>query len=158
MLCPACQSHHIVKNGLNALKKQIHRCQDCGRQFVLNPAKGPISDETKKRIDQLLLERIPLAGIARAMEVSESWLQNYVNQKYDAVPQEVDVTGKPKGRLTIECDELWSFVEKKITNNGFGLQSIATQRKSWVFLLVTEVLNLHGAYGNRYLVFIDNAL
>jgi hypothetical protein len=28
------------------------------------------------------LERISLAGIARAVKVSEKWLQTYVNQKY----------------------------------------------------------------------------
>jgi hypothetical protein len=64
------------------------------------------------------LEKIPLAGIARIAGVSEPWLQNYVNEKYAAVPRVIDVTDKPKGRLTIQCDEMrcaelveaWSFV------------------------------------------------
>ncbi|CAK0748376.1 hypothetical protein CCP3SC5AM1_1510002 [Gammaproteobacteria bacterium] len=47
MYCPNCHSESIVKNGFNALGKQIHRCNECGRQFVLNPNKGPISDEKK---------------------------------------------------------------------------------------------------------------
>jgi hypothetical protein len=47
----------------------------------LNPTKLVISDETKRRIDKLLLEKLPLAGIARVEDVSESWLQGYVNQK-----------------------------------------------------------------------------
>ena len=70
-----------MKNGFNALEKQIRRCNDrcneCGRQFVLNPSKGPISDEKKALIDRLLLERISLARIARVVGVSESWLQNW---------------------------------------------------------------------------------
>ena len=74
MHCPACHSESIVKNGFNALGKQNHRCRECGRQFVLNPAKGPILDEKKEWIDRLLLERISLAGIARVVGVSESWL------------------------------------------------------------------------------------
>jgi len=121
MNCPACESHAVVKNGLNALGKQNYRCQDCGRQFVLNPAKGPIPPEKKELIDRLLLERISLAGIARTVEVSESWLQNYVNEKYDAVPRKIDITEKTKGRLTLECDELWSFVGKK-------------EEKQWVWI------------------------
>ena len=91
MHCPACQSEHLVKNGFNPIKKQLYRCKDCGRQFVLNPAKGPISDEKKALIDRLLLERISLAGIARSVGVSESWLQNYVNNKYAEVPREIVV-------------------------------------------------------------------
>lgn len=72
-----------------------------------------ISEEKKALIDRLLLEKIPLAGIARAVQVSERWLQYYVNQKYREVPQEIQVSDKPKGRLTIECDEMWSFVNDK---------------------------------------------
>jgi hypothetical protein len=30
----------------------------------------------------LLLEKIPLAGIARVLEISERWLQSYVNEAY----------------------------------------------------------------------------
>jgi hypothetical protein len=53
-----------------------------------------ISDETNALIDRLLLERISLAGIARAVQVSASWLQAYVNEKYQAVPREVRVRSK----------------------------------------------------------------
>jgi hypothetical protein len=31
----------------------------------------------------LLLEKISLAGIARVCDVSETWLQDYVNRKYE---------------------------------------------------------------------------
>ena len=96
MHCPVCQSERLVKNGFNPINKQLYCCKDCGRQFVLNPAKGPISDEKKVLIDRLLLERITLVGIARSVGVSESWLQNYVNNKYAEVPREI-VVKKTKG-------------------------------------------------------------
>jgi insertion element IS1 protein InsB len=138
MHCPDCHSESVVKNGFNALGKQIHRCNECGRQFVLNPAKGPISDEKKALIDLLLLERISLAGIARVVGVSESWLQNYVNEKYAQTPREVIVKKKSKGRLTIECDELWSFVGKK-------------DNKQWVWLAIDrDTREIIGVYvGDR---------
>jgi hypothetical protein len=66
-------------------------------QFVENPQHKVISDETKGLIDHLLLEKIPLAGIARVAEVSEPWLQGYVNEKYASVPREVTVSAKKKG-------------------------------------------------------------
>ena len=51
-----------------------------------------ISQEKKDFIDKLLLEKLPLVGIARVVGVSERWLQNYVNKKYDNVPKVINVT------------------------------------------------------------------
>ncbi len=45
------------------------------------------------------------AGIVRVTQVSESWLQNYVNGKYKAIPQKINAAVK-KSRLTVECDEM----------------------------------------------------
>ena len=94
--CPNCQSTQVVKNGRIHNGKQNHKCRNCGRQFVENPQQKIISGETKQLIDKLLLEKLPLAGIARVCDVSEPWLQNYVNQKYETVPKQVDVSAKKK--------------------------------------------------------------
>ena len=117
--CPTCGFHAIIKNGQTRHGKQNYKCNDCpkgyrfayGRQFVENPKWRRINESTRGLIDRLLLEKIPLAGIARAVKVSEPWLQNYVNAKYDSVPRIVKVQLKPKKRLTVQMDELWSFVD-----------------------------------------------
>jgi insertion element IS1 protein InsB len=44
---------------------------------------------------------------------------------YDQTPHKVKVETKPKGRLTIECDELWSFVQNKYN-------------KQWVWLATNQ--------------------
>jgi len=62
--CPNCEQGKSIKNGRIHNGKQRYRCKDCNRQFVLNPTKKTISVETRARIDKLLLEKIPLAGIA----------------------------------------------------------------------------------------------
>ena len=54
-----------------------------------------------------------MRGIARVTQVSWSWLQDYVNQKLARTPLQVKVSRKPLGKLVIECDELWSFVDRK---------------------------------------------
>jgi hypothetical protein len=36
-------------------------------------------------------------------------LQYYVNKKLGAVKREVEVKSKKKGKLTIQCDEMWLF-------------------------------------------------
>jgi hypothetical protein len=69
-------------------------CKDYKRQFVLDPKWRRVSDETKRLINKLLLEKIWLDGIARVTGVSEPWLQAYVNAKYAATPRSVKVSVK----------------------------------------------------------------
>jgi len=95
--CPTCASCQTVKNGRIHNGKQRFKCHKCGRQFVEHPQKKVIGQDTRELIDRLLLERISLAGIARAAQVSEQWLQTYVNDKYAQVPRSVQVTPKKRG-------------------------------------------------------------
>jgi IS1 family transposase/transposase-like protein len=111
--CPTCGSNDINKNGTTRHGKQNYKCRDCGRQFVENPQWKPVSDDTKTIINRMLLEKIPLAGIARSLHLSEAWLQRYVNQYYQQVGQQVNVLPKAPGRLRVQLDELWSFVDDK---------------------------------------------
>ncbi len=56
-----------------------------------------IDEATRHLIDKRLLEKLPQAGIARMVEVSEVWLQQYVNQKYARVEHQVKVNAQKKG-------------------------------------------------------------
>ena len=96
LVCPSCGSLEVVKNGRIHNGKQNHKCRSCNRQFVENPQQKRIEQSTKDLINKLLLEKIPLAGIARVCDVSESWLQEYVNRRYEAVPQTVTVSSKKR--------------------------------------------------------------
>ena len=121
MKCPECGAHDSTKNG--SVGKPKRECKACGRQYVVNPTKKTISQETWDLVDKLLLEKIPLAGISRVTGISEVWLQQYVNKKYEATPRQVQVKKKEKCRLTIQCDEMWSFVGKK-------------DHKQWIWLAI----------------------
>jgi IS1 family transposase len=113
MTCPTCGSHDISKNGTTWRGKQNYKCRDCNRQFVEDPQWKPKDKDTRAFGDLLRLEKIPLAGIARATEVSDSWLQTYVNACYEAVPKAAEVVPKAKGKRKVQMDELWSFVDNK---------------------------------------------
>jgi transposase-like protein len=95
--CPICRATKTVKNGHIHNGKQRFKCHDCGRQFIEHPTQKVIDPATRQLIDRLRLERISLAGIARAAQVSEQWLQTYVNQKYAKVPRQVQVTPQKRG-------------------------------------------------------------
>jgi transposase-like protein len=137
MNCPECKSSEVVMNGKIHNGKQRYKCKECNRQFIDNPQNTPISQEKKDLIDRLLLEKIPLAGIG-VYRCPERWLQNYVNQKYEAIPQHVEVKKKEKMPLTIQCDEMWSFVRSK-------------QNKEWIWLAIDmETREIVGLYvGSR---------
>jgi insertion element IS1 protein InsB len=102
-----------MKNGTTRRGKQNYKCRDCGRQFVENPQWKRREKDTTVLIDRLLLEKIPLAGIARVLKLSESWLQGYVNDAYKAMPRQVAVTPKRDEPVAVQMDELWSFVDDK---------------------------------------------
>ena len=61
----------------------------------------------------MLLERISNPGIARLLQVSEDTVQRYVNARAVVVKKQVEVSSKPKKRLNVQMDELWSFVDNK---------------------------------------------
>jgi hypothetical protein len=113
---------------------------------VENPTKKYVDDSTKRYIDKMLLKKIPLAGIARVTCVSKTWLQEYVNAKYDKVYRKIKVSPKKSGKLSIECDseakplafEMWSFVGNK-------------GNKQWIWLaLDTNTREIVGFYlGSR---------
>ena len=139
MSCPQCKSKHVVKNGIRKNGKQNHLCRVCRRQFVENPCfHYSISAESKSLIQRLLLEKISLTGIVRVLRISGRWLQYYVNDLYKNVPQRILVLPKEKGRLTVECDEMWSFVGNK-------------DNKQWIWLAIDrdtrEIIGAH--VGNR---------
>lgn len=138
LLCPTCGSDDIVKNGLTRRAKQNYKCRDCGRQFVEDPQWQVIPPDSKALIERLLLEKLPLAGIARVMQVSKDWLQSYVNSYYSGIPHQVKVLAKAKQSLQVQMDELWSFVDDK-------------DNEQWVWLaLDTHTREIIGCYvGDR---------
>lgn len=113
MNCPSCQATDVKKNGHIHNGKQNFRCNQCGRQFVADKQKKEISEREKQIVKHLLAERISLRGICRAIDVSFTWLLQFFRKVTDETPADLGVKPPPKGKLTLELDELWSFVEKK---------------------------------------------
>jgi transposase-like protein len=138
MTCPTCGSRDISKNGTTRRGKQNYKCRDYNRQFVEDPQWKPKDKATRSLVNLLLLEKIALAEIARATRVSDSWLQSHANDGYEAVPKTADVVSKAKGKLKVQMDELWSFVDNK-------------GNKQWVWLAIDadtrEIIGCH--IGNR---------
>lgn len=85
-------------------------------------------------LEQLLLGKIPLAGIARVLKLSESCLQSYVNQKYQDISLEAQVQPNPKRCPSVQSNNLGSFVDN-------------TDNQLWVWLaLDVETREIVGCY------------
>ncbi len=99
--------------------KQNHQCRDCGRQFVDCFEQYLVGDDTRTLIERLLVERISLRGICRAVGVKLKWLLGFLVQCLEALPDHLNIQ-PVRGtqdvmiqRLEVEADEMHSFVQNK---------------------------------------------
>jgi len=137
--CPRCGSMWFKRNGHIHTGKQNHRCQRCGRAFVLNPENSVITQEQCLLIERLLLERISLRGICRAVGVGLRWLLHFMGECFQAAPEHLYVTSPSSTqtvilqRLEAEMDELWGFVGKKANRHWVWIAMDATSRQIIAF-------------------------
>jgi len=119
--------------------KQNHHCHDCGRQFVQCCEQYVVSEETRGLIECLLVERIALRGICRAVGVTLKWLLGCLVQCFEALPDHLHVQPVTCTqnvlikRLEVEADEMASFVQKKATKQWIWIAMDATSRQVIAF-------------------------
>jgi len=137
--CPQCGSTWYKRNGHIHTGKQNHRGKHCGRAFVLTPENSVITEEQRELVERLLLERISLRGICRAVGVGLQWLLQFMSARFQAAPEDLYVKpadGTPAvilQRLEAELDELWSFVGKKANRQWVWIAMDAATRQVIAF-------------------------
>jgi insertion element IS1 protein InsB len=137
--CPQCGSAWYKRNGHIHTGKQNHKCKACGRAFVLVPENHVITEEQQALIERLLLERISLRGICRAVGVGLRWLLHFMVMRFATAPDHLYVqptAGTQKvilHRLEAEVDELWSFVGKKANRQWIWIAMDADTRQILAF-------------------------
>jgi insertion element IS1 protein InsB len=140
--CPHCRSSQIKLNGHTHYRKHNHQCLACGRQFVADSQL--VSEQTKELIKRLLLERLSLSGICRAVGVSLRWLLNFIAELYDLLPDDLFVQSPQRTtghvrvlRLEAEADEMWSFVGRKINKQWIWI-ALDTESKQVIAFYVGD--------------------
>ena len=123
--CPACGSTHFKKNGHTHNGKQNHQCKTCPRQFVQCCEQYLISDDKRGLIERLLVERISLRGLCRAVGVTLKWLLGFLVHCFAALPDHLHVQ-------PVACtrDVLISNPSKTLRRNAILLQW--SFLRSWV--------------------------
>ena len=138
-VCPQCQSSQYQKNGHIHNGKQNYRCHHCGRQFVQCYEHYHIAEDTRALIERLLLERISLRGICRAVGVGLKWLLGFLVYCVEALPDHLHVQPVTcdgdvlMRRLEVEADEMASFVQKKANKQWIWIALDATTRQVIAF-------------------------
>ena len=103
------------------------------------PRESVITEEQRVLIERLLLERISLRGICRAVGVGLQWLLQFMGARFQAAPDDLHTKpadGAPSvilQRLEAELDELWSFVGKKANRQWVWIAMDATTRQVLAF-------------------------
>jgi len=87
--CPRCGSTWFKSNGHIHTGKQNPRGKLCGRAFVRHPENQVITEEQRTLSARLLLERISLRGICRAVGVGFQWLWQFRVERFQAAPAQV---------------------------------------------------------------------
>ena len=115
--CPRCQSEKRIKFGFQA-KKQRFKCKECNYAYTVIKRSANAGKEVKKKALQLYLEGMGLRGIGRILKYSHfavySWIKTF-GEKAKKLQDN-------KSIATVEIDEMHSYVGKKKTTLGFGLQ------------------------------------
>jgi insertion element IS1 protein InsB len=138
-VCPRCKSPKYKKNGHIHNGKQNHHCHDCGRQFVQCFEQYLIAEDKRALIERLLVERIALRGICRAVGVTLKWLLGFLVQCVEALPDHLHVqplTGHGTvmlRRLEVEADAMASFVQKKANKQWIWIAMEAITRQVIAF-------------------------
>lgn len=96
--CPYCLSAKVTRKGWNKKHtKRRYKCKDCSRWYVEHGKEYFIDQEKINLINSLLLERLSLRGISRAVKISLNWLMSYIQKLYKNVPD--DLYFKPMIKL-----------------------------------------------------------
>src|SRR6266568_1355690 len=129
----------LEKNGHIHNGKQNHHCHDSGHQFVQCYKQYLIADDKRDLIERLLVERISLRGICRAVGVTLKWLLGFLVQCFQALPDHLHVQPVTRTqdvimqRLEVEADEMASFVQKKANKQWIWLAMDAKTRQIIAF-------------------------
>ena len=98
-----------------------------------------ISADTRALIDHLLVERISWRGICRAVGVTLKWLLGFLVQCFEALPAHLHVQPVASNgdvmmqRLTVEADDMSSFVHKKANKQWIWIAMDAKTRQVIAF-------------------------
>lgn len=120
--CPKCKSEKLIWNG-TAKGRKKRLCKNCGFQFTRETPKGrPLSDKLNAAF--LYSNGMSMTAIAKFMKCSTQSVMVWIRQ----VSKFLGDKPMPQSNyVTLELDEFWHYLEKKVKSNGSGKLIVANQ-------------------------------
>jgi IS1 family transposase len=149
VLCPHCNSHHIIKNGKNTNGKQRYKCKDCKRRFLRDYGYKAYLPDTNKQIIQFTKEGLGIRSTARVLQISTTTLLKRIIRIANSIT-------KPTIPLcrTYEVDELSTFVGKK-DNTIWLAYALEREQKEVVSFNIGRRTNL---MLSKVIIALENAM
>ena len=133
-----------MRKGMNKKQtKRRYKCKRCSKRYVEGGKDYFLDQDKIELIDRLLLERLSLRGICRAVKVSLCWLLSYIKRLYEKVPEDLHFKPMLKAQrerrkcyirlVKSELDEMWSFVGKKDNKKWIWLAQCRETRQIIAF-------------------------
>ena len=111
-LCTHCGSSKIIKNG-SCQGVQCYKCKSCQKYFSDKPRK--FSHQQKAKAIEMYLNNVGIRKIAKFIGCSPPsvlyWIKK-AGKKMEAHLQNNDANDPPPTSVTIEMDEIYTFVKK----------------------------------------------
>lgn len=146
MKCPRCWEQHFVKNGI-VRGKQRYKCKECQCNYITDdPSKVKFS--VKVNALRLYLEWLWFRSIGRFLWVSDTSVRRWIRMFWEiAEALQQEKVQMIQSVWQLELDELWHFVEKKLTNSGYGLVVKSEQQNFWHLLVDLVEWKEDGSFG-----------
>ena len=113
--CKRCGAKDFRKNGIVRGHQRYH-CRSCGCDFTMTPPRG--KPPAMKALASLLyaMGNMSFCSIGRLLGVSDVAVLSWIRDEARKLP-------KPQvesGVIVVTLDEMWHFLQKKLTSSGFG--------------------------------------
>ena len=117
--CPKCQEEsRQVKAGKTEVGSQRYKCQHCTTRYTPEPKERGYPDELRKQALRMYVDGMNYRRIARHLEVHHTSVINWVKAFAAQLPD----APLPEELLTIELDELYTFIETKKSASTLSLR------------------------------------
>lgn len=113
--CKRCGISDYVKSGM-VRGHQRYRCHACGCNFTDTPVRGKPAAMKALAILLYGMGNMSFSMIGRLLGVSDVAVLKWVRAEASALP-EPEV---PAEVVTVEVDEMWHYLKKRLPNSGSG--------------------------------------
>ena len=126
LCCKRCGGFDYVKSGI-VRGHQRYRCHACGCNFTDTPARGKPAAMKALAILLYGMGNMSFSMIGRLLGVSDVAVLKWVRAEASALP-EPEV---PAEVVTVEVDEMWHYLKKRLPSSGSGVPMTLIHGALW---------------------------